>query len=546
MIPVTKITRDNNFAFFWNGTEIKAVFRATDRWQILIDKTDKPFILVTSDPALSNQPTNPGAVPGFSQYQIMFSVELITEIDNGTDPAWTRTALDVSPGSAWQTYYQTRFYEVVQELASTIFNGCCSDTIIVSGGAIVWVDTYADLPATGLEGVLYIVKDTGDCYRWEPAASESDYVYVSKDVLPFLTLASFPLTGIEAKIYIDLSTGKGYRWEPAASESDYVEIFNDVLEYESIVDFPAIGIEGFIYVDKTTNKIYRWEDAASEMDYVELSPGASSSVNIYNTDGTLTATRTLDGAAFLYALQFVDLSSFAAVAGDGVDISVNLLLDPGGSSSIQYSDTGTGVNSYFSAAASSSVVSYTDSGANTHQITLQNGQLIIDEPTLFRLMTPDVNASTAVAGMYLKLISAATGEAEYDYVPLEWTCGMAGDTMGASTTAYYSVKSNTAGDNGTESVRQTTAGFACVIRKIYVSIRTAQPASGSIVFTFRVNGVDTAAVLTIAAGSAAGTYSASGFTVAVAAGDLVSMKGVNNATAASAGIQDITTTGTYS
>jgi hypothetical protein len=171
----------------------------------------------------------------------MFSVENLTEINNGVDPAWSRPAIDTTPGTVWQTDYNTRFDAVVEELVSTIFNGCCSDTIIVSGGAIVWVDTYADLPATGIEGVLYIVKDTG----------------------------------------------KGYRWEPAASESDYVEVFNEVLEYDTYSLFPATGIEGFIYIDKTTNKLYRWEPAASESDYVELSPPEPLDVFAYgNTVGT--------------------------------------------------------------------------------------------------------------------------------------------------------------------------------------------------------------------------------------------------------------------
>jgi hypothetical protein len=67
-----------------------------------------------------------------------------------------------------------------------------------------------------------------------------------------------------------------------------------------------------------------------------------------------------------------------------------------------------------------------------------------------------------------------------------------------------------------------------------------QPASGSLVLTLVVNGSDTALVVTIAAGSAGGSYADNVNTVNLAAGDLVMWKIQNNATAASATLTGIT------
>ena len=61
-------------------------------------------------------------------------------------------------------------------------------------------------------------------------------------------------------------------------------------------------------------------------------------------------------------------------------------------------------------------------------------------------------------------------------------------------------------------------------------IYTAQSVAGSLVLTLRKNSVDTSVVVTIAAGSAAGTEANSGATTATySAGDNVTFKVLNNA-----------------
>lgn len=62
----------------------------------------------------------------------------------------------------------------------------------------------------------------------------------------------------------------------------------------------------------------------------------------------------------------------------------------------------------------------------------------------------------------------------------------------------------------------------------------AQPASGSLVFTLRVNAVDTSMTITIAAGSATNKFYNTTSNISVVQGDLITFKVVNNASAANA------------
>jgi hypothetical protein len=77
---------------------------------------------------------------------------------------------------------------------------------------------------------------------------------------------------------------------------------------------------------------------------------------------------------------------------------------------------------------------------------------------------------------------------------------------------------------------------ACTAKNFIVRTATAQPGTGSLVLTVRKNGVDTALVITIAAGGAAGNYSNTVNSVSFAAGDRIAFRLVNNASSASAQI----------
>jgi hypothetical protein len=73
----------------------------------------------------------------------------------------------------------------------------------------------------------------------------------------------------------------------------------------------------------------------------------------------------------------------------------------------------------------------------------------------------------------------------------------------------------------------------------FFGVGASQPATGSLVLTIRKNGVDTAITLTIPAGSSIGTYSDITNSVSFVAGDLISVKAVNNALATSGNITAI-------
>jgi len=112
------------------------------------------------------------------------------------------------------------------------------------------------------------------------------------------------------------------------------------------------------------------------------------------------------------------------------------------------------------------------------------------------------------------------------------------NAVNASTTTYITFGSATF--STVEANRLTVAPADSTFSKFYVKIYTSQSATGSLVLTLRKNQVDTSVVTTIAAGSAAGTEANSGAnSVAFSAGDDISIKAVNNATATSGRVMNL-------
>ena len=114
-----------------------------------------------------------------------------------------------------------------------------------------------------------------------------------------------------------------------------------------------------------------------------------------------------------------------------------------------------------------------------------------------------------------------------------------GFTLAASSgDRWYVMQSG--GSSGTESAVQMSAEFAMSFSEIRIRTTNTQSATGSLVFTLRKNGADQFN-LTIAAGSVAGVYTATG-SFSVVAGDLINWKIRNNATAISANIAQLSAT----
>lgn len=108
-------------------------------------------------------------------------------------------------------------------------------------------------------------------------------------------------------------------------------------------------------------------------------------------------------------------------------------------------------------------------------------------------------------------------------------------TVGISSTNYFGP-----GDSATtttETNARNAIPYAATIKNFYLRTSTAQPATGSLVFTILKNGSATAVTFTIAAGGAAALFSDTTHSFSVAAGDEISISVLNNGLALSAAIQ---------
>ncbi len=117
---------------------------------------------------------------------------------------------------------------------------------------------------------------------------------------------------------------------------------------------------------------------------------------------------------------------------------------------------------------------------------------------------------------------------------------LAAVTVNAGVTTYANTYAGAITFSATETARQCVGLRAGLARDYWVQLFTAQPGTGSFVWTLRKGtagaAADTALTITIAAGSGAGNYSDIVNTVSCAAGDLFDHRAVNNAATASGGV----------
>lgn len=112
------------------------------------------------------------------------------------------------------------------------------------------------------------------------------------------------------------------------------------------------------------------------------------------------------------------------------------------------------------------------------------------------------------------------------------TYATGGQTIGSSGTFYFGIGSLSA----TESFAQNVCPVSGTIKNLYFVTSGSQGANGSLVLTLQKNGVAQTVVATCAANAAAGTFSDTTHSFTVAAGDLISIKGVNNHNGLSASV----------
>jgi type 1 fimbria pilin len=109
-------------------------------------------------------------------------------------------------------------------------------------------------------------------------------------------------------------------------------------------------------------------------------------------------------------------------------------------------------------------------------------------------------------------------------------------TVGASTTVFAAITGLTT-FNATESNRHFAVPVAGIIKNFYVKMSGTQSATGTLVITIRNNATSSSVAVTVANGDGASpTKSDNTNTLTVAAGDLLAIQLVNNATATSASI----------
>lgn len=108
------------------------------------------------------------------------------------------------------------------------------------------------------------------------------------------------------------------------------------------------------------------------------------------------------------------------------------------------------------------------------------------------------------------------------------------DVIAGATVSYWSIMGGQIADNTTETNRIVYWPKAGEFQNLYVRTNNAQPGTGAYRVYLRVGLADSAIVATIAAGSAAGSYSDTTHTVANAEGDEIAIKGDNAAATNSA------------
>jgi hypothetical protein len=117
---------------------------------------------------------------------------------------------------------------------------------------------------------------------------------------------------------------------------------------------------------------------------------------------------------------------------------------------------------------------------------------------------------------------------------------MLGTSVLLSTTIYFLPASTAAGSTSSESARTYYLNNACTLGRLLVATGGAQSSTGSAVLTIRHNFVSSGISITIAAGSAIGTFTDYVNTRTCAVGDGISIQIVNNATTNSANFRQIT------
>jgi hypothetical protein len=124
-----------------------------------------------------------------------------------------------------------------------------------------------------------------------PASQLPTNVQTAPEIIAVANAAGLPATGVEGKLYITKDDDKTLLWD--VTTSTYKPQTSDVsiLAYTNLAGFPATGIEGKMYIAKDTDLVYVWDVTTAT--YKIPTPAGAETDPVFSaakdTDGTLTA-----------------------------------------------------------------------------------------------------------------------------------------------------------------------------------------------------------------------------------------------------------------
>ena len=216
---------------------------------------------------------------------------------------------------------------------------------------------------------------------------------------------------------------------------------------------------------------------------------------------------------------------------------------------------GTGITAINSLTGASQTLSSTDltitSAVSTHSFVIANnavtdaklrqsaGLSLVGRSTNSTGDVADITASTA--NQALRLNPAGTALA-FSTAPLSVLISNHNTTAVLSSTNYIQITGAvSAVAVASIGSRQTAFPIGATAQNMYIKTNTAQPATGSLVISLTIATTPSALSITIAAGSALGTFSNILSAVTIAAGNLLTYEIKNNATSTSATVVTIST-----
>jgi hypothetical protein len=275
---------------------------------------------------------------------------------------------------------------------------------------------------------------------------------------------------------------------------------------------PSPGAQGTCYVNTVSHKLRcydaSWADAGGTGTVTTSGSPASGQLALFSSG---TAIKGDAGATYAGAGSSLDLTAgHDLVAGNnlwakGQKVCMNTACD-------RYLAAGAGAPESAVTASVGSIWLRTDGGTGTTEYRKESGTG----------NTGWVAAAGGATGASFGVWSAgvSTGVNNVNFVSTAFGAFLLNPTNSSASSA--------ASFSATESFRQMLIPVALTFSNFCVNTSGAQPGNGTLIFTLRDNGADTALTFTVAAGAGAGVYCDSTHTALIAAQHLVSFSVVNN------------------